>query len=172
MRSAVSEIILSAYQDEDPTASFYGAILQEKLLLARLYGNKYLMTNNSKDYQKAITYLTTDLTQAEQALDEQLQNVERRHLLSQFSEASKQYIVATISVNKLITSRNALISNELDKLGPLVADQLEQVKLSVMSEQDLLGPTIQKSNTESVTLIVLFTIGGIIYRDINFTFDC
>ena len=162
MRKAVSEIILSAYQDEDPTASFYAAILQEKLLLARLYGNKYLMSNNKVDYQRAISYLSSELTEAENALDGQLQNVRRRDLLSQFSHASQQYIEATITIHKLITSRNALIANELDKLGPVIAAQLEEVKLSVMSEQDNLGPMIQKNNNDSISLILFFAVGGIL----------
>lgn len=162
MRKAVTEIITSAYADNDAVASYYAARVQENLLLGRLYSNKYLKTNSLTDYNFARDFLNNELTSATTDLDSQLQNPRRRTLFTTFKTASESYIDALNKTNSLITQRNQIIENQLDVLGPQIADSLEQVKLSVMSEQDTLGPALQQNNSVSVSFVLVCTIIALI----------
>lgn len=161
MHQSISDIIMSAYQDNDAQAAYFGSQVLEGLLLGRLYTTRYLVTNQKSDYHDAILYLEKDLLQSEAMLREQIQNPRRIQLLNTFSRASQAYRDGFKEVYELISRRNDFINNTLDILGPETATQLENIKLSVMSEQDTLGPQVQKSNEETVQWVSVLTVVAI-----------
>ena len=154
MRQAMTAIILSAYQDNDVSASFKASQLQEKLLLGRLYVAKFLKSNKSTDFDFALKNMKNELNVLSRQLDNSLQNSNRRNLFDQFSTAHTAYISAMKEISTLIRQRNTVIDNTLDVVGPLIAKQAKEIKLSVMSEQDKLGPKLQRSNNKTSTLVL------------------
>ena len=157
MRQSMTDIILSAYQDQDASASYLASQVQEKLLLGRLYVAKFLKSNRQRDFDFALKNMNTELEDAVLKLDNSLQNSSRRGLLAQFKVAQDVYIDAMKNINTLIHRRNDIITNTLDKIGPIVAKQTEDIKLSVMSEQDILGPKLQESNDTTLNWVVTIT---------------
>ena len=157
MREAMTAIILSAYQDNDVTASYLASQVQEKLLLGRLYVAKFLKSNTQEDFDFALTNLSTELKRAIDALDNNLENPARISFFSQFKQAKEIYLVAMTDINNLINKRNDLIKNTLDSIGPIVAKQTEDIKLSVMAEQDVLGPQLQQSNNITLNWVITIT---------------
>jgi methyl-accepting chemotaxis protein len=161
MRKAMTAIILSAYQDNDVSASYKASQVQEKLLLGRLYVAKFLKSNLDVDYAFALKNMVADLNALSLQLDESLQNPTRRALFQEFTLAHKNYITAMRQINTLINQRNNLIDNTLDRLGPKVAKQANAIKLSVMSDQDKLGPVLQKSNNTTTTLVIIISLAAL-----------
>jgi len=69
------------------------------------------------------------------------------------------------SFNKLadiIFKRNKVIKNELDKLGPQIAKNTEDVKLSIKAVQDELGPMLVASNRNSIIEICIVSVIAIL----------
>jgi len=161
MREAITNIILSAYEDKDPDASFRASIVQEELLLGRLYYNKYIHTNHAPDYDFAINQLSEKIGKHIVDLDNALQNPVRRGYLEDFREAHSEYLKVATTIHDLILRRNQLVFNKLDVIGPEVAEALEEVKLSVMSEQNTLGPQLQDSNSTTTNLVLVFSLVAI-----------
>jgi methyl-accepting chemotaxis protein len=58
-RSTLSEIIDSAYNDGDIEAAYYGGIVQQHLMLARYYGEKFLLANESDDRDRTLQEIAT-----------------------------------------------------------------------------------------------------------------
>jgi methyl-accepting chemotaxis protein len=162
MREAVTAIIISAFEDNDATASFYASQVQEKLLLGRLYSNKYLKTNANSDFEFAINFLSNDLLDSAKLLDEQLDNPRRRELFNEFSETSRVYAETFQAIYNLIGQRNDIVINKLDTMGPQMADRLEELKLSLLTEQDSLGPKQQASNQWSVVIVGVCTFFALV----------
>ena len=162
MRKAVSDIILSAYQDDDTSAAFYAAQLQERLLLGRLYVNKYLKTSKESDYNYARQYLEQDLVEAQAALKAQLQNPARIKLLNTFAQASQEYQRGFTLIYQATVAEQQSVKNVLDVLGPQMAEKLEEVKLHVMASQDELGPALEKRNTSTLSWLVVLAILAIV----------
>ena len=156
MRKATTDIIESAYRDGDPDAAFYASRVQEHLLLGRLFVTKYLVTNTASDAERATGELSNKMRAALTELDAQIQNPSRRILLAKISENHQQYVQAFSSVRGIIEKRNNLIENTLNRLGPIIADHIEEVKLSVKYDQDQLGPKVQNGaeNTNSLVAII------------------
>ncbi len=166
MRQALTEIMLSAYSDDDNTATFLAGVAQEHLLLGRLYATKYLVTNTKSDAARAENELTTKLLPQINELEKELQNPTRRKHLQELKDNFKQYTQALNDVQHIISKRNDLINNSLNKIGPVVADKIEKVKLSVKRDQDILGPQVQADTEQSVTIVstmaVLATVAAIL----------
>ncbi|WP_293267841.1 methyl-accepting chemotaxis protein [Neptunomonas sp.] len=157
MRKNVTDIITSAYKDNDAQATYYASRAQEQLLLGRLYVTKFLVTNLDSDYQRAteeFKALAEDLHQ----LDSVLENPTRRKLLSDTQSRMKVYTINVDDVYATIKARNKIINGTLNKIGPHVADQLEQVKLSVKKDQDELGPLAQKSSESAISTVLFVSL--------------
>jgi len=162
MRKAMTAIILSAYQDDDVSASYKASQVQEKLLLGRLYVAKFLKSNAKKDFTFALKNMKSELNILSSELDISLQNTKRRALFNEFKNAHIAYLAAMEQLDQLISQRNDLIDNKLDKVGPIVAKQATEIKLSVMSDQDKLGPKLQESNNTTSTLVLTISLAALL----------
>lgn len=158
MRQALSDIVVSAYNDNDAEASFFAAQLQEHLLLARLYVTKYLVTNSQEDAQRARQELSDEIPVFLKKLDNSLQNSVRRALLMKVTDSHSQYLEAFNSVDSTIKERNDLINNTLNVIGAKVAGDIEKVKLSVKNDQDVLGPKVQTDTENNLTIIIVTSL--------------
>ncbi len=138
-REALSEIMTSAYADGDPTASYRAGRSLNHLLLARLYANRFLITNEQAHADRALAEMDAFSRAAEQMRSE-LQNPTRQRLASDVLEMSGGYLQAFTGVVAVIFERNGLIAGTLDRIGPEIAQQAEVIKLDNLERQDTLGP--------------------------------
>ncbi len=157
MERALTGILTSAYKDGDMEAAFYTGVAMRNLLLGRLYVIKFL-DDNEQASSARVGKEFAEFREEIKALDSKLQNKTRRALLAQIVEKEPKYTKAFEKVVDIINTRNKVISGKLDVVGPQVAGDLEEVKLSVKGEQDILGPQLQEDNRQAVTTIVVSLI--------------
>jgi methyl-accepting chemotaxis protein len=166
MEKTLSQIMLSAKNDDDMAAAFNSGIAMKHLLLARLYVVKFLDTNDQASVDRVHEeFGKMDATLA--TLDKELQDQKRRDLLKTVIDTRQTYGTTFDDLTQVIFDRNDVIQNTLDRLGPEIAKTVEDVKLSVKSDQDTLGPVLQEANEKAVSLglgvsIVAFVIGVIV----------
>ncbi|WED27644.1 methyl-accepting chemotaxis protein [Vibrio sp. DW001] len=158
MREALSSIIVSAYEDKDNEAAFLAAQLQEHLLLARLYVNKFLVSNNSEDAERAKNELSEKMPLFLEELNKRLNNKTRIELLENINKGHALYVAAFNNIESVITQRNNYIENTLNTIGPRVAQEIEKVKLSVKKDQDTLGPKVQSDTETGLTIIIVVAL--------------
>jgi methyl-accepting chemotaxis protein len=158
MEKSLTKILVSAEKDGDAQATFYSAMAMRDLLLARLYVIKFLDTNG----QVEVDRVNKEFSEMEKylgVLDRELQNPERRGFLAEVMTLKSEYGKAFQDLVGVIFERNEVIAGSLDKLGPVIAKQVEDVKLSVKADQDALGPKLQAANDTGNTLVL--SIAGI-----------
>ena len=161
MERALTEIMRSAERDGDAAAAFNAGLALRHLLLGRLYVMKFMETNA----QDAADRASSELAASDEflaTLDAELQNPERRRLLGEAKSQLDGYVEVFDKLVPLIFKRNTVISERLDVLGPRIADDTEQVKLSVMREQDELGPRVQAQNQRSVWIIIAVAVAALV----------
>ncbi len=153
MENTLTEILESAEKDADAKASFHAAIAMKHLLLARLYMAKFLDENRQnhvdrvrEEFKKMQTHLDI--------LDTELQNPQRRKWLGEAIDAKRIYTTSFDKLVGIIFDRNEIITGTLDRLGPEIAKALEDTKLSVKKDQDVLGPKLQAANDRAITLLL------------------
>jgi len=154
-------ILTTAQHDNDMEAAYRSGLALRSLLLARLYVVKFL-DDNSEASVTRVEKEYAALTKEMDTLDGNLQDPERRQLLTDSRELSKTYIEAFRSVAQVISQRNDVINNKLNVLGPLIAKDIEDVKLSIMADQDELGPQLQAANDRTEIVISLLGVAALL----------
>ena len=160
MRKKISELREYANKNAMESAHYQIAKVSETVLLGRLYVVKYLVTNSEDDYKRARSELIDNLRSDRRILNSIFTMGEGKKILNEFDDLYKKYIQTIDEVHNTINNRNNIINNTLNRVGPIVADKIEQVKLSVKNEQDELGPQAQSmaENTAKTSIsIVTYT---------------
>ena len=160
MERALTKIMNSAFDDGDMEASHYAGLAMRNLLLARLYVVKFLQENQ----QDAVDRVNKEMA----ALDEQLghmertiENPSRRRLMQELVSLRSAYMESFTKTVDAIFARNSQVTGTLDKIGPQIASDIEDVKLSVKGEQDELGPKVQANGERANFIITALTLGAL-----------
>ncbi|NIA72481.1 HAMP domain-containing protein [Pelagibius litoralis] len=179
IEKGLTEIMESANRDGDAEATFLAGAVMRNLLLARLYAARFLIDNKQEYYERAMLEFS-QLSERSDDLLSSLQNQRRRALAQQVVEDFAAYEAAFQDVNGVINQRNAVISEQLDRIGPAVAASIEDYKLSLKTRQDQIGPAAaaQMMNSELIGaavsgialilgIVIAWTIGMGTSRPIN-----
>lgn len=161
MEKTLTEIMISAEKDHDMAAAFNSGLAMKRLLLARLYVIKFLDTNAQKDVDRVHEEIVK-LNERLGVLDKELKNPQRRQWLKTIITAEGEYKEAFEQVVTVIFDRNKIIKETLDRIGPVVAKDVEDVKLSIKAVQDDLGPKLKASNENSNLLIAIIGIVALV----------
>ncbi len=157
MENTLTEVIVSAYKDNDPTAAYYAGLCMKHLLLARLYMAKFLKTNAQNDVDRVNDEFGKMQEQLD-ILDREVENPKRIEMLKTIVNAKTIYTKTFASLTALIFERNQVIAGTLDRIGPEVAKATEDVKLGIKNVQDTLGPQLVASNDRGVRIIVAVSV--------------
>ena len=150
----LTKILVSAKEDGDMTAAYGASLATRSLLLARIYAEKFLQTNDPSAVDR-VKKEFANMGREINTLDRELQNPQRRALLAAAMAGKTEYLKAFEQVVDAIDARNVIITGTLDKLGPEIAAGIEEVKLAIKGVQDKLGPELQAANNKAETLIIV-----------------
>ena len=161
LERGLTQIMESAFADDDADAAYRAGQTLRNLLLARLYVFRFLDTNDDASYQRVTAELESFANHSQTLLGS-LQNPERRTLAQEVVTGVVEYRAAFEEIYTVILSRNAIISDRLDRIGPEVAAEVEAFKLAVKERQDTLGPLAVAGMENAILEAVLVAIGALI----------
>ena len=152
----LTNIMNSAWEDQDARAAVVAGRGLRALLLARLYVQRFLIQNDQASEERAVSEFAAFVKLADDLVAE-LQNPTHRQLASTVAKNTATYQDAFTVVVETIRQRNERILLKLDEIGPRVADLIEQSKLALKERQDQLGPqaTTKLETAVIVTLVVV-----------------
>jgi methyl-accepting chemotaxis protein len=116
MERGLTAIMQSAYTDGNTEIDFRAGMTLRSLLLARIYATRFLVQNDEASYRR----VGLEFLAMEENLDtmlDQLEDPTRRDQAEQVRADQRIYMRAFEDVHGLITSRNDIITNQLDKIG-------------------------------------------------------
>ncbi len=157
MEKKLTEVMLSAYKDDDAEAAYNAGIVMRNLLLARLYVYRFLTDNEESSHQRASQELVA-MDESLAVLLDKLQNPNRRALTNDVTKLLNEYESAFKAVIGSINSRNDLIRNTLDVIGPSIAYEVEDMKLRVKAEQDRIGPLLSSDMNAAVYINITIAV--------------
>jgi two-component system, sensor histidine kinase and response regulator len=152
MEANLTAIMTSAEESNDMAAAFHAGLAMKHLLLARLYVAKFLV-NNDKASVERVSREFAAVQNRLTILDKELENEHRREMHASVTYAFGTYKTTFNGLVKIIFERNDIITNTLDRLGPEIASNVENVKLDIKSVQDRIGPDLQTRNTSSTYVV-------------------
>lgn len=161
----LENILSSAYRDDDADAAFFTSQVLQTFQTSQSFVIKFMQTSDRYDYEQAVKLLSERIPDQIEELFKQLDNTNRRTTLAQVKDSVTRYAERFNNIYSLIQQRSDLVNSTLDKIGPTVAKLSEDVKLSIMSEQDQIGPALKASTENSIIyatiLSVVALIGGV-----------
>ena len=162
MSQALTDIMVGAFEERNVEAGYYTGRIQEHVLLSRLYVMKFMDTNEGEHFERFETEIVDEIEPLIEILDPEIENLERRQLFEKFLEARELYRKTFEQMDAIIVQRDELIEKTLDRIGPVVADASEEVKLSVKDDQDALGPLVKTHNENTVRVVIVVSITSIL----------
>lgn len=160
-RQALSDVVASAYRDGDTAAAFYGASAQEHLLLARLYAERFLVTNEAGVAERARAE-TDAAAQALATLRPLLQDATRLQLIEQTRASLEQFAGAFEAAFDAIVERNGHFAR-MDEIGPEISAAADEVRSGIVARQNELGPRADRQvATTQLIVLVAVLIGAAI----------
>ncbi|WNC67189.1 response regulator [Thalassotalea nanhaiensis] len=158
MRKNIESIMVSAFEDQDATASYHAGKALGGVLLGRLYVLKFLDKNKNANVVRVRKELGNGFEDTLQNIIDNIDNPNRKLLLAEFINARILYLEAFEEMVTTIVTRNELIDKEMLPQDQKIAELSEQIKLSLKDDQDTLGPIVQKRNNESVETVIFTSI--------------
>ena len=156
----LTAIMQSAFEDGDAEAAYWAGTTLRSLMLARLYANRFLIQNDDASFRR----VGVEFLEMEENIDQlfaRLEDPERVERAMKVRDAQRVYARAFEDVHDVITSRNDIIRNRLDRIGPKVADQVEKLKLAIKAEQDDLGPRAEAETSRAAILTLVIAVASI-----------
>ncbi len=174
----IEQLLTSVMKNADRDANSKLALTTAKsiriLLLARIYTVKFFASNAKEDSDRVIREFN-DLRVDLNNIGKTLKTQEDIFQLKEAVELIEKYQTGINKLIKVINDRNEIINNQLNIIGPNIANLSEDVKLSIKKDQDTIGPEIAELNksiqsTSSIiaviTLVLCIVIAFIIIKDI------
>lgn len=162
MRRQIDNLIQSEYNNGNTEAVYDASQVQKVMLTGRLYVAKFLQTNSKQDFDQALTNMDEAMKQVLPNLEKNLFTTQHLAMLTEFKQAHSDYVAAMRDINRMITQRNELISQVLDIEGPNVASQVEQVKLSIIGDQNALGAEVERNTDSSIQLTLILSVAAVV----------
>ncbi len=157
----LTELMNSAKQNNDVTAAYHAGLAIRNLLKGRIYATQFSMTFDLAMLDKIHAEFASfdkDLD----VLNRELQNPDRRKMREEAQVLKDEYVTAFEKVAKLILQRNEIAQNKLNIWGPSIAKALDDAKLSVKKDQDILGPLVQANSTHAKKLVGILVAVAVI----------
>jgi methyl-accepting chemotaxis protein len=162
MREKMTAILDYTEERGNKNSHYAIAKTEEALLLGRLYVVKFLVTNSVEDFDRAKIELEENLQKQKRMLLSELSSNQEKDIIRQFEQEYDIYISALNKVHDTIIKRNEIINGVLNTVGPVVAGEIEDVKLSLKGEQDKLGPEAQSDAENSILFVTWASVISII----------
>ncbi len=151
-RNRLSRMSETAYADRDPEAAFYAAQAQERLLLGRLYGEKFLVAN-TPEYGARARDEVAQAAEAIATLQPLLQNAERARLNREAAEILADFTAAFEDAERAIAARNGAFGR-MNTLGPEMTDIAQSAREAALQQQSAIGVENEKSaNRTQLTVL-------------------
>ena len=129
------------------------------LLLARVYTTKFLNTYSKSDLSKvkdSFKNLAEQIKKVESQIDDSF--LKSRLMLA------KRFIMVyengSVKIEEIVTERNDVIDNRLNKIGLNMTTLAENIKISIKKEQEIIGQEVGELNTniQNITIVISLVI--------------
>ncbi len=165
IRKALSEIMKTAYEDDDSYAAYYAGLVQQHVMLGRLYASRFLVEND----EDSVARVQKEIVSANQELERLVDNLEnpvRRDLAAYVKQELAAYETAFNDVVNAIYNRNEAVTETLDVIGPQMAMLSQQLKDSVFESLTEIGEQvhtdIKSAQNNNQMIIIIACIMGIL----------
>ncbi|MDF2153093.1 methyl-accepting chemotaxis protein [Vibrio sp. CAU 1672] len=158
MRQTIAKIIQAADEQNYPAVSYGAWLVQEKVLTGRLWAAKYYQSGNNSDFNKAMEYVDATLSDDIDRLKKIPTGNDIQELLAQFTNLHVNFVKDIRQIQEATVIRDRVVGDTLTPLGVELTYKVEEIKSSLMRDQNTLGPQLQENTDQSITLTLILSV--------------
>ncbi|MFK7892748.1 MAG: PAS domain-containing protein, partial [Granulosicoccus sp.] len=162
MRKTLGSITLISYDENDSHSMYLAARAEEQLLVGGLYMARFISRRDAESHRRMQQEININLQQGIDDLAKALTKPASQRLFEDLKQDNTYFLAGIKRLHKLVTSRDALVNDRLDVIGPEIARLAADVKLSVERSQDTLGTELQASGEKSLLTGAIISIGAVL----------
>ena len=165
VQKGLTEITTAGVDDGDLYTVFDTSVVQEKLMLGRLFINKFLRTSSTADLEQ----MGKELDAAEKAAEGLMKSVlhpKRQETLKIIIPLFLEYKQAANALGTLILERDQIREEVIDKLGESIGTLADEIKAGAVEEERILGErahadilSSQMTTTGAILLAIIVAVG-------------
>ncbi len=156
MEKSLSEVQASMIGEQNLTGVYQAGMAVKHLLAGRLFVLKFIKDGQKDEVEKVHTEFKKMQEQVT-LLEKEVKSSQMKTALKEVREAGEAYIAGLDKMAKADHERTTLVDAQLNKIGPEIAENVEDIKLAIKNEQDQLGPKLAASNSQAVILIIILS---------------
>ncbi|MBB4286160.1 methyl-accepting chemotaxis protein [Roseospira goensis] len=161
VEESLTEIMRTADSDGDTRAAYNAGLTLRHLLLGRLAAYRYLVRSQPADYEEVIQRLDRFDSRLERLVAD-LDDPQQLALAETARDQAQAYREGFDAMHQHIVRYNDLVHDQLDHIGPTVAQHIEDYKLEIKGEQDILGPRASALIRTTVIITVVIAVGALL----------
>lgn len=160
METDLASFMESVKDGGDAENAYQAGIALRHMLLGRLYVSRFITLNDKAMENLARSELTEMQNQAAE-LQRALANPQHQAMIGKVMAESSRYLEGFDKLAQNVYARNDLVANKLDVLGAAMAEDVETIKLSLIKEQDAIGPAVMALASNSVRTVLLTALAAL-----------
>ena len=161
VRKGLTEINESATREAAYETANLAGRAQEDFLLARLYVNKYLLSNSNEDAERAQSSINDALAEMER-LGASISTPQRKKTFDTTVPSIREYRDAIGQVGALIAERNKLRDETVVKTGRAVSQWAAEIKASAVVDQHALASDVVAEAQKAEWVMILLNVAGLV----------
>jgi len=157
----LSDIMRSAFNGDDVEAAYLAAQVERNLLLGRLYAARFLLMND--DASRSQAQAEFDQIDGNMAtLLRAMQDPTRRRQAEEAGVLIDQYRQAFTEVAAVVTERNRIRREVLDRIGPAIGRRAAELSSSITEQQHTVGLEAMAAMETAITVMVVTSIVSVL----------
>ncbi|NJL58302.1 MAG: methyl-accepting chemotaxis protein [Desulfobacteraceae bacterium] len=157
MEKGLTDMMLSAKQDDDMDGNYYSSLALRHLLLVRLYVSEFLDANEKAGEKERVYSEFSGLQENLRRLGKFTEHPTRLKLLKSVSDDSEIYIRTFDEIVKIVEARK-VISEVNTQIGDIIVQKSGEINLDVRTDQDKIGTQLTASGKTNIRNIVVIGI--------------
>ncbi len=150
----LSEVMRGAEREANVSAAYGAGETLRSLMLARVYVAKFIDDNDKASVERVRNELADALERAA-TIRAALRNPARQQLVGETIDLMKVFGTNFDAYQAAIFERNAIVSAQLDRLGPAAAATLNEMTADNNNRQDELGPQATAAINQAIWIALL-----------------
>ncbi len=157
----LNELLIAAKDADQPEAMYAMATSLRKLLLGRLFVQKYMATNDKDTLNQAIEELSA-LSQEMAGAQSLFTTNQQQQLLKEAGTHIENYQAALNKIAAITNQHNAIVTDSLDQLGPKIASATANITDHIKEIEEQLGPQLQATSDQATLIIIILNIIAVV----------
>ncbi len=146
-------IMDTAHKDQDEVATYLAGMALRNLLLGRIYVFDFVDSSKQEDADKALDEFA-QFDKFARKMTILLQDASGKEMAKKNKADALEYVKFFGELVTLTQERNLTVTNLLDTLGPAILANVEKTTLSIIKEQNELGPRLQAEGKKSIYMVI------------------